>query len=110
MKSKGQRPYKKDTKKGEYIKQKGRGTIYMALFTFTSVVQILDYVDKNHMNTHYFRCSDLNKLMIIIIIIIIIIMIMIIIVIILIMIITIIIIIIIIIKHHTSFSVASVNK
>ena len=107
MKSKGQRPYKKDTKKGEYIKQKGRGTIYMALFTFTSVVQILDYVDKNHMNTHYFRCSDLNKLMIIIIIIII--MIMIIIVIILIMIITIIIIIIII-KHHTSFSVASVNK
>ena len=108
MKSKGQRPYKKDTKKGEYIKQKGRGTIYMALFTFTSVVQILDYVDKNHMNTHYFRCSDLNKLMIIIIIIII--MIMIIIVIILIMIITIIIIIIIIIKHHTSFSVASVNK
>ena len=109
MKSKGQRPYKKDTKKGEYIKQKGRGTIYMALFTFTSVVQILDYVDKNHMNTHYFRCSDLNKLMIIIIIIIII-MIMIIIVIILIMIITIIIIIIIIIKHHTSFSVASVNK
>ena len=108
MKSKGQRPYKKDTKKGEYIKQKGRGTIYMALFTFTSVVQILDYVDKNHMNTHYFRCSDLNKLMIIIIIIII--MIMIIIVIILIMIITIIIIIIIIIKHHTSLSVASVNK
>ena len=107
MKSKGQRPYKKDTKKGEYIKQKGRGTIYMALFTFTSVVQILDYVDKNHMNTHYFRCSDLNKLMIIIIIII---MIIIIIVIILIMIITIIIIIIIIIKHHTSFSVASVNK
>ena len=106
MKSKGQRPYKKDTKKGEYIKQKGRGTIYMALFTFTSVVQILDYVDKNHMNTHYFRCSDLNKLMIIIIIII---MIIIIIVIILIMIITIIIIIIII-KHHTSFSVASVNK
>ena len=110
MKSKGQRPYKKDTKKGEYIKQKGRGTIYMALFTFTSVVQILDYVDKNHMNTHYFRCSDLNKLMIIIIIIII--MIIIIIVIILIMIITIIIIIIIIIiiKHHTSLSVASVNK
>ena len=107
MKSKGQRPYKKDTKKGEYIKQKGRGTIYMALFTFTSVVQILDYVDKNHMNTHYFRCSDLNKLMIIIIIII---MIIIIIVIILIMIITIIIIIIIIIKHHTSLSVASVNK
>ena len=107
MKSKGQRPYKKDTKKGEYIKQKGRGTIYMALFTFTSVVQILDYVDKNHMNTHYFRCSDLNKLMIIIIIIII--MIIIIIVIILIMIITIIIIIIII-KHHTSLSVASVNK
>ena len=106
MKSKGQRPYKKHTKKGEYIKQKGRGTIYMALFTFTSVVQILDYVDKNHMNTHYFRCSDLNKLMIIIIIII---MIIIIIVIILIMIITIIIIIIII-KHHTSFSVASVNK
>ena len=33
----------------------------MALFTFTSVVQILDYVDKNHMNTHYFRCSDLNN-------------------------------------------------
>ena len=108
MKSKGQRPYKKDTKKGEYIKQKGRGTIYMALFTFTSVVQILDYVDKNHMNTHYFRCSDLNKLMIIIITIIMIIII--IIVIILIMIITIIIIIIIIIKHHTSLSVASVNK
>ena len=33
----------------------------MALFAFTSVVQILDYVDKNHMNTHYFRCSDLNN-------------------------------------------------
>ena len=33
----------------------------MALFTFTSVVQILDYVDKNLMNTHYFRCPDLNK-------------------------------------------------
>ena len=26
----------------------------MALFTFTSVVQVLDYVDKNHMNDHYF--------------------------------------------------------
>ena len=37
----------------------------MALFTFTSVVQILDNVDKNHMNTHYFRCSDINKLIII---------------------------------------------
>ena len=34
----------------------------MALFTFTSVVKILDYVDKNHMNNHYFRCSHLNKL------------------------------------------------
>ena len=44
----------------------------MALFKFTSVVQILDHVDKNHMNTHYFRCSLLNKLIIIIIIIIII--------------------------------------
>ena len=33
----------------------------MALFTFTSVVEILEYVDKNHMNTHYFRCSDLNN-------------------------------------------------
>ena len=33
----------------------------MALFTFTSAVEILDYVDKNHMNTHYFRCSDLNN-------------------------------------------------
>ena len=43
--------------------------MYMALFTFTPVVQILDYVDKNHMNTHYFRCSNLNKLSIIIIII-----------------------------------------
>ena len=42
----------------------------MALFRFTSVVQILDHVDKNHMNTHYFRCSLLNKLIIIIIIII----------------------------------------
>ena len=71
----------------------------MALFTFTSVVQILDNVDKNHMNTHYFRCSDINKLIIITIILIIII-------------IMIIIIIIIInknnnnrkIKHYTSFS------
>ena len=45
----------------------------MALFTFTSVVQILDNVDKNHMNTHYFRCSDINKLIIITIILIIII-------------------------------------
>ena len=40
--------YKKHTKKMQYIQQIGRGTIYMALFTFTSVVQILDYVDKNH--------------------------------------------------------------
>ena len=39
----------------------------MALFTFTSVVQILNYVDKNHMNTHDFCCSDLNKSMMIII-------------------------------------------
>ena len=65
----------------------------MALFKFTSAVQILDHVDKNHMNTHYFRCSLLNKLIIIIIMIInnsnnnnkka---------------------------KHYTSFSVGSVNK
>ena len=67
----------------------------MALFTFTSVVQILDYVDKNHMNAHYFRCSDLNKLIIITIIIIIII---------------IMIIMIKKIKRCTSFSVGSVNK
>ena len=45
------RPYKKHTKKREYIQQKGRGTIYMALLTFTSVAQNLDYVDKNHMNS-----------------------------------------------------------
>ena len=79
----------------------------MALFTFTSVVQILDNVDKNHMNTHYFRCSDINKLIIITIILIIII----------IMIIIIIIIIIINknnnnrkIKHYTSFSDRFVNS
>ena len=42
----------------------------MALFKFTSAVQTLDHVDKNHMNTHYFRCSLLNKLIIIIIMII----------------------------------------
>ena len=36
------------------MQQKGRGTINMALFTFTSVIQILDYADKNHMNNHYF--------------------------------------------------------
>ena len=41
----------------------------MALFKFISAVQILDHVDKNHMNTHYFRCSLLNKLIIIIMII-----------------------------------------
>ena len=85
---------KKHAKKRENIQQKGRGTTYMALFTFTSVVQILDYVDKKHMNTHYFHCSDLNKLIIIIIITIIII----------------IIIIAIIIKHYTYFSDGSVNK
>ena len=79
-------------KKGVYTAKREGNYVYVELFTFTSVVQILDYVDKNHMNTHYFRCSDLNKLMIIIIIIIIVI------------------IIIIIIKHYTSFSVASVNK
>ena len=45
----------------------------MALFTFTSVVQNIDYVDKNHMNTHYRLCSDLNRLTILITIIIIII-------------------------------------
>ena len=34
------RPYKKHTKKRrEYMQQKGRGTIYMVLFTFTSVVE-----------------------------------------------------------------------
>ena len=55
----------KPYKKREYIQQKGRGTIYMALFTFTWVVQILDCVEKNHMNTHYFHCSNLNKLIII---------------------------------------------
>ena len=81
----------------------------MALFTFTSVVQILDNVDKNHMNTHYFRCSDINKLIIITIILIIIIII---------IIIIMIIIIIIInknnnnrkIKHYTSFSDRFVNS
>ena len=36
------RPYKKHKKRREYIQQKGRRTIYMALFTFTSVVQILE--------------------------------------------------------------------
>ena len=52
------RPYKNILKKGAYTaKREG----CMALFTFTSVVQILDYVD---MNTHYFCCSDLNKLLI----------------------------------------------
>ena len=92
----------------------------MALFTFTSVAQIRDYTDKNHMNTHYFCCTDLNKLMIIIIIIIVIIIK-------IIAIIKIIIIMIIImikmiikilisdsnskkIKHYISFSVGSVNK
>ena len=64
----------------------------MALVKFTSAVQILDHVDRNHMNTHYFRCSLLNKLIIIIMIInnsnnnnkkV---------------------------KHYTSFSVGSVNK
>ena len=101
----------------------------MALFTFTSVAQIRDYADKNHMNTHYFCCSDLNKLIIIIIIIIIVIVIIIkiIITIKIIAIIKIIIIMIIImikmiikilisdsnskkIKHYISFSVGSVNK
>ena len=85
----------------------------MALFTFTSVAQIRDYADKNHMNTHYFCCSDLNKLIIIIIIIIAIIKIIIIMIIIMIkMIIKILIsdsnskkI-----KHYISFSVGSVNK
>ena len=52
-------------KRREHIQQKRRGIIYTALFTFTSVVQILDYVDKNHMNNHYFCCSHLNKLKII---------------------------------------------
>ena len=47
----------------------------MALFTFTSVVQTRDYAVKNHMNTHHFRCSDLNEWIVIIIIIIVIIMI-----------------------------------
>ena len=100
----------------------------MALFTFTSVAQIRDYADKNHMNTHYFCCSDLNKLIIIIIIIIVIVIIIKIIIIIrIIAIIKIIIIMIIImikmiikilisdsnskkIKHYISFSVGSVNK
>ena len=33
----------------------------MVLFTFSSVVQIPDYVDKDHMNNQYFGCSHLNK-------------------------------------------------
>ena len=91
----------------------------MALFTFTSVAQIRDYTDKNHMNTHYFCCTDLNKLIIIIIIIVIIIKIIAIIKIIIIMIIIMIKMIIKIlisdsnskkIKHYISFSVGSVNK
>ena len=45
----------------------------MALFTFTLVVQNQDYVDKNQMNTHYLRDSELNRVIIIIIIVIIII-------------------------------------
>ena len=91
----------------------------MALFTFTSVAQIRDYADKNHMNTHYFCCTDLNKLIIIIIIVIIIKIIAIIKIIIIIMIIIMIKMIIKIlisdsnskkIKHYISFSVGSVNK
>ena len=93
----------------------------MALFTFTSVAQIRDYADKNHMNTHYFCCTDLNKLIIIIIIIIIVIIIKIIAIIKIIIIMIIIMIKMIIkilisdsnskkIKHYISFSVGSVNK
>ena len=63
------RPYKNILKEGVY-KAKREENYIMTLFTFTSVVQILDYVDKNHMNTHCFRCSDLSKLIKIIIIII----------------------------------------
>ena len=90
----------------------------MALFTFTSVAQIRDYADKNHMNTHYFCCTDLNKLIIIIIIVIIIKIIAIIKIIIIMIIIMIKMIIKILIsdsnskkiKHYISFSVGSVNK
>ena len=55
------RSYKKHTKKRSIYSKKGRRTIYMAIFTFTSVVQTRDYADKNHMNTHHFRYSDLNE-------------------------------------------------
>ena len=89
----------------------------MALFTFTSVAQIRDYADKNHMNTHYFCCTDLNKLIIIIIVIIIKIIAIIKIIIIMIIIMIKMIIKILIsdsnskkIKHYISFSVGSVNK
>ena len=62
------RPYKNILKEGVY-KAKREENYITTLFTFTSVVQILDYVDKNHMNTHEcFRCSDLSKLIKIIII------------------------------------------
>ena len=54
------RPYKNTKRGSRTIYMTGTRTIYMTLFTFTSVVQILDYVDKNHMNTHCFRCSDLE--------------------------------------------------
>ena len=57
------RPYKKHTKKktGVYT-AKWEWNYIHGLFTFASVVQILDYVDKNHMNSHYFHCSHWNKL------------------------------------------------
>ena len=58
------RPYKNILKKkGVYTatREGNCGTIYMAIFTSTSIVQILDYVDKTHINNYYFRCSCLNK-------------------------------------------------
>ena len=90
---------KKHTKKGRIYSKKG-GELYTWHYLHLHH-QILDYADKKHMNTHYFHCSDLNKLIIIIIITIIIIII---------IAIIIIIIIAIIIKHYTYFSDGSVNK
>ena len=66
------RPYKNTLKKGVYTAKKEGDYIHGAIYIYISCSNS-GLCWKKHMNSHYFRCSDLKKLIIVIIIIIIII-------------------------------------
>ena len=57
------RPYKKHTKKEGSIYSKKGGELYTWRYLHLhQLFKFWSYVDKNHMNNHYFHCSHLNKL------------------------------------------------